>query len=184
MRHPQLAQVASCATLLLASTFATHVGAQVVAKTDRFGDAMEILLPAAAAALTLERGDVQGLKEFALSGALAVGTTEVLKRAVNSPRPDGSSGGFPSAHTSIAFVSAAYVHQRYGAQWAMPMYGLATLAGYSRVRSHAHFTKDVLGGALIGISSAFFLTHPLSARTQATVGMEGRTLQVIIRSQL
>lgn len=184
MRNSRIATAASCATLFLSCTLATDVGAQVVARSDRFGDAMQLLLPAAAAALTLERGDAEGVKELALSGALAVGTTEVLKRAVNSPRPDGSKGGFPSAHASIAFVSAAYVHQRYGAQWALPMYGLATLAGYSRVRTHNHYAKDVVGGALIGIGSAFLLTHPLSGRTRATLGLERRTLQVMITSQL
>lgn len=184
MRNMRLVTALSGATLLLSCIAAPSCSAQVLARPDRFGDVMELLLPAAAAALTLERGDVDGLKELALSGALAVGTTEVLKRVVNSPRPDGSRGGFPSAHASIAFVSAAYVHQRYGAQWAVPMYGLATLAGYSRVSTHNHYFKDVMGGALIGIGSAFLLTHSLNSRTHAALGLSGRTLHFIITSQL
>ena len=184
MRTTRIATVLSCATLFLGCTAASGVGAQVVARPDRFGDVMELLLPAAAAALTLQRDDTEGLKELALSGALSLGTAEALKSAVNSPRPDGSKGGFPSAHASIAFVSAAYVHQRYGGQWAAPMYGLATLVGYSRVRTGHHYTKDVVGGALIGIGSALLLTHPLSERTRASLGVDGRSVQVKITSQL
>lgn len=184
MRNSKIATVAFCATVFLGCTAAPDVGAQVLARTDRFGDAMELLLPAAAAALTLHRDDTEGLQQLLLSGALSVGATEVLKRAVNSPRPDGSKGGFPSAHASVVFVSAAYVHERYGLQWALPMYGLATLAGYSRVRTHNHYARDVVGGALIGMSSAFLVTHPLSGRTRATLGLEGRTLQVMLTSEL
>ena len=143
--------------------------AQVVAKKDRFGDALEILLPAAAIGLALKSDDMEGIKEFAFSGALAVGTTEVLKRAVHTRRPDGSPNGFPSAHTSVVFVSAAYVHRRYGWEWAAPMYGLAAATAYTRVSTHNHFSKDVVGGALIGIGSAFLLTHPLGKNTMATV---------------
>ena len=134
-------------------------GAQVVPTPDRFGDAMQYLLPAAAIGLTLHQGDREGLEQFAYSAVLSQGSTVALGAIVNSPRPDGGSRGFPSGHTSIAFVSAAYVHQRYGLWPAIPMYGLATLTGYSRVRTHHHFTKDVIGGAAVGIGSAFLLTH-------------------------
>ncbi len=140
MRNTRIATVLSCATLFLGCTAAPGVGAQVLARPDRFGDVMELLLPVAAAALTLERDDAEGLKELALSGALSLGTTEALKSAVSSPRPDGGKGGFPSAHAS--------------GQWAAPMYGLATLVGYSRVKTGHHSSKDVVGGALIGIGSA------------------------------
>ena len=184
MRHTRIAPVLSCAALFLGCIAAPGLGAQVLARPDRFGDVMELLLPAAAAALTLERGDTEGLKELALAGAVSLGTAELLKSAVNSPRPDGSKGGFPSAHVSIAFASAAYVHQRYGGQWAAPMYGLATLVGYSRVRTGHHYAKDVVGGALIGIGSGLLLTHPLSDRTRASLALDGHTLQVRITSQL
>ena len=158
--------------------------AQVVAKKDRFGDVMEILLPAAAIALALKSDDMEGIKEFALSGALAVGTTEVLKRAIHARRPDGSPNGFPSAHASVAFVSAAYVHNRYGWEWAVPMYGLAAATAYTRVSSGNHFSKDVVGGALIGIGSAFLLTHPLGKNTVATISpAESGGLRLMVMSR-
>ena len=145
---------------------------------------MEILLPAAAIGLTLKSDDMDGLKQLATSGALAVGATEVLKRSVRSTKPDGSPNGFPSGHASIAFVSAAYVQRRYGWEWAAPMYGLAAATAYTRVSSHNHVAKDVVGGALIGVGSAFLFTHPLGRNT---VGMlapgEAGGVRVMVASQ-
>jgi membrane-associated phospholipid phosphatase len=93
----------------------------------------------------------------------------VLKHIVNSPRPTGSGYGFPSGHSSAVFASAGYVHQRYGMERALPFYGLATITAYSRVHTHHHFAKDVLGGAVVGVGSAFLLAHPLGPNTSASV---------------
>jgi membrane-associated phospholipid phosphatase len=164
--------------VVVACITSTGASAQVVASRDRFGDAMALLLPAAAVALTLQHDDTEGLKQLGYSAGLTLGSTELLKYGVNSSRPDGSAHGFPSGHTSIAFVSAAYVHQRYGFETALPMYALATLTGYSRVRTHHHFAKDVVGGALVGIGSAFVFTHPIGARSFASLGYSGDQILV------
>ena len=152
--------------------------AQVHSSRDRVGDTLQIVLPLAAIGLSWQNDDMEGLKEFGLSAALSQGTTEVLKRTVRSRRPDGTGLGFPSGHTSMAFVSATYVQQRYGWGPALPMYGLAVLTGYSRIHTHHHFLKDVAGGAAVGIGSALWLTHPLGSRTQAAVAYGGDGLAV------
>ena len=135
-------------------------------------------MPAAAVGLSLREGDIEGLKQFGLSALVSQGTTEALKQVVDSRRPDGTGKGFPSGHTSIAFVSAAYVDQRYGHEWGLPMYGLATLTAYSRVATHHHFVKDVLGGAAIGVGSAYLFTHPVSEHSRAMVGLGETGLNV------
>jgi membrane-associated phospholipid phosphatase len=134
--------------------------AQVVARPDRTGDTIRLLLPAAAGALTLAREDREGLGQLALTVALSEGTTAVLKSTLDRPRPDGSGHGFPSGHASLSFASAAYVHQRYGLAWAAPLYGAAAVAARSRVRTGHHFTRDVLAGGLIGVGAAFVATTP------------------------
>ena len=160
-----------------------HCEAQIYATRDRVGDVLQVVLPLAAVGLSLKNDDMEGLKEFGLSAVVSQSTTEVMKYALNSRRPNGSSHGFPSGHTSIAFVSASYVQQRYGWEPAIPMYGLAMLTGYSRVRTHNHYVKDVLGGAAVGIASAAWLTHPLSDRTRAAVGYGGGGLAVHVSHQ-
>jgi membrane-associated phospholipid phosphatase len=154
---------------LLLCAAALPAQAQVHARPDRIGDALQYLVPAGAAGLALYECDTEGLKELAYSLALSQGSTEVLKRVVDSKRPDGTGRGFPSGHTSAVFASAAFVHERYGVEMALPYYALATLTAYSRVHTHHHFTKDVVGGAAVGVGSSFLLTHPFGPRTSASV---------------
>jgi hypothetical protein len=153
--------------------------AQVVAGKDRFGDVMRIALPLAAAGLSAYEHDTQGLKELAESMVLSQGATEVLKRAVNSKRPDGTGRGFPSGHVSAAFTAATYVHERYSLEWSLPFYVLATAVAEERVRTHHHFTKDVIGGALVGSASSWFLTDRFTGpRSRVGLGFADRTLVV------
>lgn len=135
--------------------------AQVRATPDPVGNALRYAVPLGAAALALYREDTDGLKEFGGTLLLSQGTTEVLKHAVHSPRPDGTGHGFPSSHVSAVFAAAGFVHRRYGLDEAWPFYALATLTAYERVHHHHHFAKDVAGGAVVGVGSAFLLTHPL-----------------------
>ena len=154
---------------LLILTLALGANAQTVARPDRFGNAMQIALPLAAAGWSVYQADPEGLKEFGLSLAVSELATEGLKRAVNDPRPTGAGRGFVSGHASAAFVSAAFMHRRYGLGPAVPMYVLATATAYSRVHTGHHFTRQVLRGAAVGVGSAVVFTKHLSERSQAAL---------------
>ncbi|MGE4243347.1 phosphatase PAP2 family protein [Ramlibacter sp.] len=132
--------------------------AQNVARPDRVGDVLRIALPLAAAAGALAQDDTEGLRQLTLTLALSEGSTALLKFSLDRRRPDGSGHGFPSGHASTAFAASAFVHKRYGLQWALPMYGLATFVGYRRVHTRNHFARDVFAGAAVGMASAFFFT--------------------------
>jgi membrane-associated phospholipid phosphatase len=166
----------------LAIGFALAVGglapplqAQVVATRDRVGDTLQYVVPALAAAYVLRDRDTEGLKELAYTLGVSQGTTEVLKHVVNAKRPDGTELGFPSGHAAIVFASAGFVQRRYGTLEAIPLYALATWTAYSRVHTHHHFTRDVIGGAVIGTGSAFLMTHRLERAGGASLwfGPEG-----------
>ena len=82
-----------------------------------------------------------------------------LKETVDKERPNGNCcDAFPSGHTSTAFVSAAFMHHRYGFRVAIPAYVVATWVGYARVDDDKHFAEDVVAGAAIGFLSSRFLT--------------------------
>jgi hypothetical protein len=150
------------ASAMLAACLACGAArAQVVVTPDPVGDALRYAVPLGAAALTLYHHDTDGLEQLGLTLLVSQGTTEVLKRVVNSPRPDGTGYGFPSGHTSAVFASAGFVHRRYGMQEAWPFYVLATVTAYERVHHGHHFTRDVIGGAVMGMGSAYFLTTRL-----------------------
>jgi membrane-associated phospholipid phosphatase len=147
--------------------------AQTVARPDHLGDVLRLALPVAAAGWSLYQEDIAGLKEFGMSLAASEITTESVKRAVHDPRPTGSGKGFVSGHASTAFVSAGYLHQRYGVAAAIPAYALATVVAYRRVQTEHHFPRQVLGGAAIGLASAILFTNPRNQVQVAIVPTRG-----------
>lgn len=129
------------------------------------GDALAIALPAAAAGMTLYHRDGAGALQLAESAALSSGATYILKYSVNATRPDGGSHSFPSFHTSLAFTSAEFMRKRYGWEYGIPAYALASFVAYSRVEADQHYTRDVLAGAAIGIVSSYIFTRPYQGVT-------------------
>jgi len=155
--------------LLLGVGCCVPVRAQVHAQPDHLGDTLQYVVPLGAAVLSLVHDDRRGLGELGATLLLSQGTTELLKHVVDSPRPDGTGQGFPSGHTSVVFASAGYVRQRYGWQESAPFYVLATVTAWSRVHTNHHFTKDVVGGAVIGEASAILMARWMGPRQSASV---------------
>jgi membrane-associated phospholipid phosphatase len=62
---------------------------------------------------------------------------------------------FPSGHTASAFAFAAVWVAQLGWRRALPIVGLAVLAGFSRVAVGAHWPLDVLAGAALGTLAAW-----------------------------
>jgi membrane-associated phospholipid phosphatase len=149
-----------------------------VAKADsleNIGTALAIAMPATAFASTFYMDDAEGRKQFYPAFLTNVVATEGLKYAVKRERPDGSDKhSFPSAHTSVSFQSAAFIHQRYGFEYAAPAYVLAAFVGYSRVASDRHYTSDVLAGAALGIASSFYFVEPYTKAVITPALSEGQ----------
>jgi len=62
-----------------------------------------------------------------------------------------SNSSFPSGHTTQAFALASVIANHYDESWvAYSSYTVAGLVGVARIYHDAHFTSDVLAGALIG----------------------------------
>ena len=161
--------------LVISAACCAPAVAQVHARNDTLGDTLQFVVPLAAGALSLLHHDTDGLPDLGVTLLASQGTTEILKRIVDSPRPDGTGHGFPSGHTSVVFASAGYVRQRYGWQESVPFYVLATATAWSRVNTRHHFTKDVVGGAVIGEASAILVARWMGSRRSASVsyGPEG-----------
>lgn len=85
---------------------------------------------------------------LALTGA----TTYGLKQAVNTRRPNGKRGGWPSGHTSSSFCFATVICHEYGPWPGAGAYVLATFTAYQRIDSQYHHLSDVVSGALIGVA--------------------------------
>lgn len=107
---------------------------------------------------------------FAFASALAArfGITELIRFFYNRPRPfevlegvrqlvDHSGGGsFPSGHAALAFAVAAAVATYYP-KTSIIFFLVAFSIGLNRVAAGVHWPSDIVGGALVGIGTAFLL---------------------------
>jgi hypothetical protein len=136
------------------------------------GNILAYALPAAAFGLTLGLKDREGSWEFGESAAITMGLTVALKYSVNSTRPNGEAHAFPSGHAAISFSTAEFLRQRYGWEYGLPAYALASFVAYSRIHAHEHNFRDVSAGALIGIGTSYLITKPYHGwKLEPTVGM-------------
>jgi len=152
-----LLQFLLISTLVLSAPYRAHSSDAV----STAGDAALVAVAAAAGGMTLWQKDWDGAIQLAESAALDLAVTYGLKYAVKERRPnDEDNQSFPSAHASISFASAEYLRKRYGWEYGLPAYGVASFVAYSRVESKAHFVHDVLAGAAIGVASSYLFTTP------------------------
>jgi membrane-associated phospholipid phosphatase len=158
MRKELFRRFAGCIVFVL--LLVRSDGLQAADGIQTSGDILQFVLPAAAAGLTLYNKDGTGALEFGESLAATLGATYGLKYAVNERRPNGGGQSFPSGHTSISFSSAEFMRKRYGWEYGVPAYALASWVAYSRVESREHYAHDVIAGAGIGILSSYIFTRP------------------------
>jgi membrane-associated phospholipid phosphatase len=140
------------------------------------GDIVKFALPVAAAGISLYHKDADGVLQLGVSWAAAYGTSLLLKQFVHEERPDHHGhDSFPSDSTATAFAAATSLQIRYGWDYGLPAYALATFVGVSRVAADKHHWHDVAAGALIGWGLAEIFTDPYQPfpEVQAYASAEG-----------
>lgn len=134
--------------------------------------------------LPITRDDWEGFRQAGYSIATAEGVSLLGKAVVHEERPDNSdNNSFPSGHSSLAFASATTMYLRYGWEAGMPAYALATLTAGARVAAKKHYVWDVVAGAAIGSSSAWFFTDAFNDKVQLNpwVDKKGGGLDLTMR---
>jgi membrane-associated phospholipid phosphatase len=128
------------------------------------GDVLQLALPITAGIMTLVHKDYKGTKKLAFSYGTTMALTYSLKHWTKKERPEGRKlyDSFPSGHTSSAFSGASFIQRRYGWNYGIPAYLLATIVALSRTEAPDgyHDFWDVFGGAVIGIGSTYIFTKP------------------------
>ena len=75
-------------------------------------------------------------------------------------KPFSRNQSFPSGHATQAFAVATAIAENYPSWWVQTLcYGSAGLVGYARIEQNAHYTSDVVAGALLGWSVARTIVH-------------------------
>ena len=75
-------------------------------------------------------------------------------------RPFSGNQSFPSGHAAQAFAVATSIAENDPSWWVQTLcYGGAGLVGYARIEQNAHYTSDVVAGAILGWSVARAVVH-------------------------
>jgi len=143
------------------------------------GDIIQLAIPVIGYGATWYLNDEEGRYDFYKSLVVNTTVTHLIKHAVNRERPNGGMHSFPSGHTSSAFQGAAFIHKRYGWEYAITPYLGATFVGYSRVHANKHHVFDVVAGAALGMASSWFLTTEYKGYTVSPT-LNARTVGVTI----
>jgi len=102
-----------------------------------------------------------------LSGIIARGLlTEIIRFFWHRPRPFDAFSvvqlipeddwSFPSGHAAFFFAMAAAIYA-YDKKWGIGFFLAAFLMNISRIAAGVHYSSDILGGAAVGISSAWIV---------------------------
>lgn len=109
-----------------------------------------------------------------VTGAYATNTFLVysLKLIAGRTRPDESNTrSFPSGHAANSFLMASLMHQMYGLQIGLPLYGLAAIIAASRLQHEKHYLSDIIMGAGIGFVIGRSFVSVYDRKTQKLVVM-------------
>lgn len=121
---------------------------------------MTIATPLVGGVYSLTIEDYEGVKQLVYASAVTAQLTTLLKNTVRRTRPNGDNDlSFPSGHAAGAFVGASYAQFRYGWQWGLPLYGVATAISLQRINADDHYWTDVIAGAALGSGCAYFFTR-------------------------
>lgn len=158
-RRTRFAAAALAVGALLLGTSTVH--ADEKSGLERFGDYMQLFMPAAAYSGTLIMQDREGALQFTKSGLTTLSVVYVMKENYAKLRPNsGSRTSFPSGHTAAAFSGAAFLQTRYGPAVGVPAYALGFVTAYSRVNADRHFVDDTVAGASIAVFSNWLHAAP------------------------
>ena len=144
--------------------------------------AIWVVIAVALAAKGGKRGRRAALRGLTAIGATSATANLVAKRLFPRTRPERSttitgrrarmpeSSSFPSGHTASAFAFATTVSAEF--PWlSLPLYGLATTVGYSRIHVGVHHASDVMAGEILGLTVGTVVREALVRPRLRRVGL-------------
>jgi hypothetical protein len=102
--------------------------------------------------------------------------TSGLKSIIDEKRPNGGIHSFPSRHASMAFVSAEFMRKRYGRNYGIPTYALASFVAYSRVEAKKIIPMMCLPEHLAASGVVIFSPNPIKVGTSRPIPTASTTV--------
>lgn len=136
---------------------------------------LPLALGVTAAGTLVDRDAPRIALEMAGGVTLAALATDFLKRAAGRTRPSqttdayrfdafGGDRSFPSGHATAAFAIAGAVAAQSESPWLRGgAFALAAVVGSARVSARAHWSSDVVAGAIVGTVTGYATTRRLRA---------------------
>lgn len=142
-----------------------------------YGDIFRYVLPLSCLILPFWRKDFELFKELVFALICASLATYLIKFMILQISSDyaeflsfairpinGEFSGFPSGHTTTAFVGFAFASFYFGKKWQILFFILALMVGISRILSFYHTPLQVLCGAILGFGVSFLVIRFLQNR--------------------
>lgn len=161
-------------SVALAALLGLYCGAAAAHNNeDTAADVVTGVVPLGAYALAYFKDDDLGQRQwlFNTGAELILNTAArgIFDQTSLGRRPNGNHYGFPSGHAGFVFSGAAFLQDRYGWQYGVPAYVLASAVAYERVDRHHHRARDVIAGAALSIGISKLFVTPENATHLAPV---------------
>jgi hypothetical protein len=134
-------------------------------------NAITIALPVTAVGISLYKGDWKGLREFAVSAGLTVGSAFLIRQIVRQHRPDHSDfHSLTPPDLALADASSDYLWSRYGWRYGVPAYIASAAVSYALTDAKKNHWYDTLASGALAFSFDYALVdryHPRRYRVSA-----------------
>jgi PAP2 superfamily protein len=126
-----------------------------------------------------ERAKMTAFDAYVSSLIASQAITPAIKHITNRRRPNGGTLSFPSNHSTEAFALATSIAETYPSSRFI-VYGLAGGVGLARIYHDAHWTSDVVAGAIIGtvVGRAVYRTNRVEWKIVPVRGGAGVALSL------
>ncbi|MWV63028.1 phosphatase PAP2 family protein [Helicobacter saguini] len=147
-----------------------------------YGDIMQFFIFFILIFLIIKK-DKLGILQLFISSIIALGIMLLLKHYFSttlrfyheniariSQRPDVLSDfdGFPSGHTTAAFIACGFIWAKFGVKFGLIAFIFAAFVGLSRIYVMRHTTLQVICGAILGFFTAFIVVKKLTFKQKSS----------------
>lgn len=167
--------------LLLALLLSTQLHADNLNRQADRNTAISLTIPLIAFSSSLMLRDNLGLRDHTLTLSSSLFVSHALRTLAHTQydEEEQETKHFPSHIVTATFTSASFIHRRYGALYALPLYLGAGYLANERVSISANEPEDVWVGALVGSLSGYFLTSRYKGfRLQPFAGRDSQGLSL------